>query len=570
MRHLANAGRFDTPLLPALPAPLTRPISGTIGRSSSTVWRSRTQCAEAGAPSSPVQVARSSRSSSVTQPRARRPPRRHRRPVVVASSSSPSSSDRARRAARPRAIVSWVRSAGVSATIRVLDVVGLAVIQLLAGPSALGTILALVLVITVVVARRLGGRPRSTSAARRPLRVDGRRPLLDQVRSRRCWALLRRAAALNFAPPRRRLLALGSVGAGVGLAGRRLLRQRLSCTSAPRRRPRPLALRHRRVHTVHRARPRRAQAAAAEAASARRPPRPPAAPGQAPGEQVRSRDRAASVAEPALIDQPRWMKRPARRSPRRAWELHKCSLEESACTGRPLSEREVSLRTWRGGSRGPHLRGHDVVRSTPTATSTSRSAEADRRPVHLARPAGETATSRACSAARHPLHRLRRARVGAMHRPGQGLFRLHNLPTPAYYHAHGRDGHRPRRRARPLRLPVRRQALPRRAAQSASRSAARPRAGARRGARAALRSTSCSSSATSAARRSRSRSSATRRSAPIEIARDQFYDHGNKYTRGATDYFIRPGCRPSAPAACWSSCCARTPRSAAAARPAST
>jgi D-alanine-D-alanine ligase len=53
----------------------------------------------------------------------------------------------------------------------------------------------------------------------------------------------------------------------------------------------------------------------------------------------------------------------------------------------------------------------------------------------------------------------------------------------------------------------------------------------------------------------------------VEIApRAGFYDYANKYTRGATDYF----CHPSAIAACSPRRCARTSPSAVAARPAST
>jgi D-alanine-D-alanine ligase-like ATP-grasp enzyme len=57
----------------------------------------------------------------------------------------------------------------------------------------------------------------------------------------------------------------------------------------------------------------------------------------------------------------------------------------------------------------------------------------------------------------------------------------------------------------------------------------------------------------------------------VEIAPKQgFYDYGNKYTRGATDYVIPPGCRRSATAASSPRPCARTSPSAAPAPPAST
>ena len=134
----------------------------------------------------------------------------------------------------------------------------------------------------------------------------------------------------------------------------------------------------------------------------------------------------------------------------------------------------------------------------------------------------------------------------AMHKgKAKELFRLHNLPTPAYYTLTAADtvdlADGPRR----LRLPVRGQADPRgqlgrRHDLPLARPSSRPRSSAR-----CASTTRSSSSGSSPARRSRSRSSTTARSAPSRSRRATgSTTTQNKYTRGATDYFVPPRLSP--------------------------
>ena len=157
----------------------------------------------------------------------------------------------------------------------------------------------------------------------------------------------------------------------------------------------------------------------------------------------------------------------------------------------------------------------------------------------------------------------------AMHKgKAKELFRLHNLPTPAYYTLDRR------RRRRDLAASTATSASrawssrSARAARSASRSVTTldELAPAIEQARCAS-TTRSSSSASSPARRSRSRSSATARSAPSRSRRAPASTTTATSTRAARPTTsCRRACRPSATAACSPRRCARTPRSAAAAR----
>ena len=216
------------------------------------------------------------------------------------------------------------------------------------------------------------------------------------------------------------------------------------------------------------------------------------------------------------------------------------------------SEREVSLRTGEAVLAALRERGHDAIPDLRRSRRRRRAPPgADRRRVHRApRPVGRGRLHPGPARdARHPVHRLRRAGVGARDAQGQG-----QGAVPAPQPADPRLLHADRRRRSPtcatgrpwrLRVPVRRQADPRGQLGRRRDLPLARRARPRRSRRRCASTTRSWSSGSSPAARSRSRSSSDRALGAVEIApRAGFYDYANKYTRGATEYFVPPRLSP--------------------------